>query len=435
MSTSPSSRRFWRRLPLRLSVRTLMVLVLLVGGGVGWIVQRARAQRQAVEAIERSHGFVIYGFAWLPRDPVNGDARPPDWATRFIDAIGPEYVCDVLEVDLSFFQRTNRDCNVLMIQVGQLHQVRNLNLYGCEFLTDAGLAHLRGLTNLEDLNLGDTHVSGSGLRYLSDMTKLRSLKLAGTALRDRDAVHLKRLTKLEILWVGDGLPDFTDALSRSEFLTDAGLANLSGMTNLWDLDLSATRVSGAGLRHLSGMTKLVRLVLPGTAIRDGDLAHLKSLSELMMLLVYDKAPGISDVGLAHLSGLTSLQHLEIHSPRITSAGVEAIRTLRDLDTINLDSSNIADLTGFQYFPKLKELSLSETPVDDAGLASASRLTELTTLNLTGTKVTDAGLSYLQPLKKLTHLRLTETNTSSDAISALEKMPLPIGAGDSRDPVP
>jgi hypothetical protein len=50
------------RLPFRLSisVRAMMVLVLLIGGGLGWIVQRARVQREAAAAIVRGGGRVYY---------------------------------------------------------------------------------------------------------------------------------------------------------------------------------------------------------------------------------------------------------------------------------------------------------------------------------------------------------------------------------------
>ena len=41
----------WRR-RLRISVRGLMALVLIVGGGLGWVIHRAHVQRDAVAAIQ-----------------------------------------------------------------------------------------------------------------------------------------------------------------------------------------------------------------------------------------------------------------------------------------------------------------------------------------------------------------------------------------------
>ena len=49
---------------LRLSVRELMVLVLVVGAGLGWMVRSARIQREAVEAIKSAGGTVRYDWEW-----------------------------------------------------------------------------------------------------------------------------------------------------------------------------------------------------------------------------------------------------------------------------------------------------------------------------------------------------------------------------------
>jgi hypothetical protein len=57
------SSKTWRR-RLRISVRGLIVLVLIIGAGLGWIVQGARVQREAVSAIRRDGGVVSYDRDW-----------------------------------------------------------------------------------------------------------------------------------------------------------------------------------------------------------------------------------------------------------------------------------------------------------------------------------------------------------------------------------
>ena len=44
-------------------------------------------------------------------------------------------------------------------------------------MTDGGLAHLTGLTELEDLNLASTAVGDAGLTHLTSLTKLTVLDL------------------------------------------------------------------------------------------------------------------------------------------------------------------------------------------------------------------------------------------------------------------
>jgi hypothetical protein len=78
----------WRR-GLRLSVRTLMVLVLVLGGGFGWIVHRAKLQRDAVVAIEQAGGHVYYEWQLQNGQIVsNGQPRWPKW---LVDRLGVDY--------------------------------------------------------------------------------------------------------------------------------------------------------------------------------------------------------------------------------------------------------------------------------------------------------------------------------------------------------
>ena len=57
--------------------------------------------------------------------------------------------------------------------------------------TGAGLEYLRGLSNLERLDLNDTQVSDSELAYLRGLTNLRSLWLYDTQVTDEAAKELE----------------------------------------------------------------------------------------------------------------------------------------------------------------------------------------------------------------------------------------------------
>lgn len=60
-------------------------------------------------------------------------------------------------------------------------------------------------------------------------------------------------------------------------VTDAGLANLQGLTSLQGLDLSNTQVSDAGLAHLQGLTSLRWLFLRKTEVTDAGVAKLRNV--------------------------------------------------------------------------------------------------------------------------------------------------------------
>jgi hypothetical protein len=277
MTTDPISRP-WRRYP-RFSVRGLIVLVLLIGRGVGWMVRGARIQREAVTAITRVGGSVQYDW----EDAEGNIPGKPPWAPRWLaDLIGIDYFGHVISVTLS---RT--EAGTVIEQVGLLDQVEMLMLNQTS-VSDAGLPHLKGLTKLEHLYLGYSQVTDAGLFHLKGLTNLSALDLAGTQVTDSGLVHLKGLSNLTALSLIEST-DVTGAgfvhlngltklsivnLRRTQF-TDAGLGHLKALTNLTSPDLMDTRVTDAGLAHLKALTKLSQLVLVGTQVTDSGMNDLK----------------------------------------------------------------------------------------------------------------------------------------------------------------
>ena len=73
MNAEPTRGPWWRR--ARLSVRGLIILVLVIGGGLGWVVRSAQLQREAVAAIQRAGGRVKYDWEWKSRSPIH-NGRP-----------------------------------------------------------------------------------------------------------------------------------------------------------------------------------------------------------------------------------------------------------------------------------------------------------------------------------------------------------------------
>lgn len=74
---------------IRFSVRSLMLIVLILGGGTGWIVHRAKVQREAVIAIEHAGGKVTYDGAFTNQGGGN-DPKPP-WVQWISERIGRDY--------------------------------------------------------------------------------------------------------------------------------------------------------------------------------------------------------------------------------------------------------------------------------------------------------------------------------------------------------
>jgi len=60
-------------------------------------------------------------------------------------------------------------------------------------VTDAGLVHLKGLTDLEWLALDGRQVTDAGLDHLKGLTNLEHLRLYGTKVTEKGAASLQHV--------------------------------------------------------------------------------------------------------------------------------------------------------------------------------------------------------------------------------------------------
>ena len=107
-------------------------------------------------------------------------------------------------------------------------------------VTDAGLAQLEGLPDLDTLNLGGAKIDGSGLAHLRGSTKLKWLSLECTQV------------------------------------DDAGLANLAGFSELTYLNLLSTPVTDASVDVLLKLPRLEMVVVSGTKMTEAGMKRLQN---------------------------------------------------------------------------------------------------------------------------------------------------------------
>jgi hypothetical protein len=185
--SSPSDRvsRPWRRF-LRFSVRGLILIVIVLGAGLGWIVRQAHIQRDAVAAIRKAGGTVSYDWEWKDGKSIRG-GKP--WAPRWlVDLIGTDYFGHVTIVD---FPGASTATDATLAHVGPLTRLQWLTVNHAS-VSDAGLVHLKGLTNLSVLGLDGTQVTDVGLVHLKGLTRLSDLGLNGSQVTDAGMNELKR---------------------------------------------------------------------------------------------------------------------------------------------------------------------------------------------------------------------------------------------------
>lgn len=315
MATAKSaSRRPYRR-RLQFGLRTLLVLVTVFGVWFGIYMHRVRRQKDAVQAIREFGGWVHYDFQELPKKPLEFDPRAKPWIPEWLlSPFGEDFFFNVAEVNLVYETDSGKrkeNCNLtngalsqlnafpelrqLCLKetqatdddlriVGTLKSLKRLYFWDAKHITDAGVSHLSGLRNLENVHLSFSQISDDGLHILSKLPAIQHISVQGGKFTDRGLGFLKDKDQLRGLWLGAG----------STTITDAGVRQLGGLINLEYLCLQGTKVTDTGLGYLGGLNKLEKLYLSNTGVTDSGLEHLKELKSLKKLFLSGtQASGVS----------------------------------------------------------------------------------------------------------------------------------------------
>jgi hypothetical protein len=189
MENGKTTRRWFQ-----FSLRTLLVMVLVAGAGLGLLGRQAQRIWRRERAVAQLHRIgARVGF------------QQPGWPARLLGfEVGP-----LVAVDL-------RGTHV----------------------TDDGLKHLRGITGPGRLWLGGTQITDAGLEHLAGLDSLYRLDLERTKITDAGLRYLRGLKSLE------------DLSLRGTQVSDAGLGHLEEVASLKFLDLAGTRVTPEGVKRL-----------------------------------------------------------------------------------------------------------------------------------------------------------------------------------------
>src|SRR5712692_9406126 len=139
-------------------------------------------------------------------------------------------------VDLSHTRITDDG----LLHLKPAKQIRDLNLYYAEQITDQGMAAIRDWKNLKRLNVRGTRISDGTLAIVSGLTGLETLDIAYTQITDNGLDGLVPLTKLKELSIG-----------RSKLNKNA-LEVLRLLPTLEYLDLGGPHPGSGGLREAAG---------------------------------------------------------------------------------------------------------------------------------------------------------------------------------------
>jgi len=196
-ATAPTNRRRW----LRFSVRTILVLMVVMAMSLAWKVNRARAQRKAVEALRNAGVDVVYDYE--DSASANGQVAVPPVPAVWVDLFGIDYFADVYGVyflnslegpahfrdeSTGFPEHVFDDIQMLPTvssviiseatddELDKLSHAASIDtLIVSGNFTDAGVAHLSRLERLKHLYIMSPNMSVDGLCQLRRCTRLEQL--------------------------------------------------------------------------------------------------------------------------------------------------------------------------------------------------------------------------------------------------------------------
>ena len=114
-----------------------------------------------------------------------------------------------------------------------------------------------------------------------------------------------------------------------------------GARDFFSLEMSFD-TSDSDLFWLSSVQCLRKLYLGWTNVSDAGLEHLKRLKDLRTLDLRAVSGGISDAGVEKLRGLVRLESLNLYKSDVTDAGLEHLKGMKKLERVFLQETQVTD---------------------------------------------------------------------------------------------
>ena len=267
--------------------------------------------------------------------------------------------------------------------VASLPSLRELDLFFCEHITDAGASLLRGAPRLERLNVRGTKISDSGVKFLTELQNLKVLDVGITEISDASVGLLEALPNLETLAIGGNK------------IGEAGIASLRSLRRLRHLDLSGAQVTDSGIWAVT-VTDLNLDEIAG--LRGLESLNLAAPSHEYVMAISSGVPRlrgairVTNLGAKQLAGLTKLRKLNLSRSSLTSEGIRNLHGLDELEELVLSHvSSLDDRAGnaLAQLPSLRIVDVSFTSFGDAGVAALEEHSRLQRLVAVGTGLSEA----------------------------------------------
>jgi len=157
------------------SIRGLLILTVAVAVSCSWLaveMKAARKQREIVATIEKCGGDIGYDYQFDASLSFLPKAHTPG-LRALRNVLGDDFFAHVANVYIGI-HATDAELTHLVEDCPRLWA---LSLAPNDQITDAGIAHLKGLPQLQLLFIDSRQITDAGLAHLAELTQIQYLSL------------------------------------------------------------------------------------------------------------------------------------------------------------------------------------------------------------------------------------------------------------------
>lgn len=209
-----------------------------------------------------------------------------------------------------------------MPSLAKLTNLKALRFTNNGKLSDAGMAKLAGLKNLENFSFVGTQMTGKAYAQFEGFTKLTRVSHRGSSIDDEGLRQLcDHLPNLESL-----------SLAHARF-TDAGAPHLAKLTQLKGLEVGTSKATPQALKAIAKLP--LEYLQLGEGFESGACFPLIKDFATLRRLTLTNPQALTDADLLALAGLTQLTHLEIGRMPLPDERIAVLKPFAFLKTMRL----------------------------------------------------------------------------------------------------
>ena len=295
---------------------SLKFLLVVITGVCIWLTvhaDRARKQKQAVEAIVNYGGWAYYDYSY-PTSQYDHTGNPDQESPVpefLLESLGVDFFHSVVTANFVVDSTKGRlenpngapapldqllNCpNIRTIYlkdrqvdddglriVGKLKKLHTLYIWDGYDITDEGVSHLQNLS-LEDVHLTTAEIGDESLKVFGNMPKMKSLSLQFNEFSDAGILNLTKLKELESLWIcgvsaQDGMhnPDVGSPSSNDKGntpITDKTLKTVLQFPKLKELAIQNSVFTDAAVNNFKKARPGCKIYVTDGLILDTDSDH------------------------------------------------------------------------------------------------------------------------------------------------------------------